>query len=332
MAGRLRMYANNMRYKLRVQTQLTITPDEHPSIHATNIIRIHNNQYLLAWFGGTRERHPDTAIWGSIYDGIINSSFIIAKIDPSIPHWNPILMQFNNRIICYFKVGYDCTNWRTWVTSSEDGRLWARPQLLVYGDCTGRGPSKNKPIILSNGVWLAPGSSELDGWHTYIDRSNDGETWQISDPITFRDTSQTRANGMIQPAIWESDPGHVHVLMRSTYGYLWRSDSIDYGKTWCKPYITDIPNNNSGIDIVKVADNIIGMVYNPVAQNWGARTPLAFALSYNNGRTWVGGLDLEDGPSEYSYPSIIASEGEIAITYTKHRRSIGLVLGNLGRV
>ncbi len=44
-----------------------------------------------------------------------------------------------------------------------------------------------------------------------------------------------RWDGVIQPTLWESSPGHIHMLLRSTRGAIFRSDSIDYGATVCCP-------------------------------------------------------------------------------------------------
>ncbi|WP_052737040.1 exo-alpha-sialidase [Paenibacillus algorifonticola] len=40
------------------------------------------------------------------------------------------------------------------------------------------------------------------------------------------------------------------MLLRSTEGFIFRSDSNDDGRTWCQAYPTPLPNNNSGIDVV----------------------------------------------------------------------------------
>lgn len=301
---------------------------EHPSIHATNVIEIGHDRLLVVWFGGTREKHPDTAIWGAIYQsGEFAKPFRIAKVT-QVAHWNPILAVDGDRIICYFKVGHDCSNWRTWFTVSLNGRNWSRPELLIAGDRSGRGPTKNKIITTSDGAWLAPGSNELFGWRTYIERSEDhGRTWQVSRPIDIR----VSVGGVIQPAIWESTSGNIHALMRSSSGYLWRSDSGDYGRTWTEAYLTDIPNNNSGIDLIKLSSGLLSLVFNPIGKNWGPRTPLTLATSDNNGVTWYNKIDLESGYGEFSYPSITESHEGIAISYTINRKSIGLVLGGLSR-
>jgi predicted neuraminidase len=67
--------------------------------------------------------------------------------------------------------------------SSDEGRTWNEPQPLVEGDEIGRGPVKDKPILLHDGTWLAGASVETDDrWDLFIDRSQDGgATWRATE-------------------------------------------------------------------------------------------------------------------------------------------------------
>ena len=57
------------------------------------------------------------------------------------------------------------------------------------------------------------------------------------------------------------------------------------------------------------------------AQN--GRTPLALALSSDDGQSWKIAKTLEDEPGEYSYPAIIQTgDGTVHITYTWKRQRI----------
>jgi alpha-L-rhamnosidase len=93
--------------------------------------------------------------------------------------------------------------------------------------------------------------------------------------------------------------------------------------------LTDIPNNNSGIDAMTLANGLHVMVYTPrgltAGSEFGPRTPLVLALS-TNGRRWENVLTLEDGAGEYSYPSIIqGDDGTLHIVYTYRRTHIKYV-------
>ncbi|HOV75798.1 MAG TPA: exo-alpha-sialidase [Candidatus Hydrogenedentes bacterium] len=295
-----------------------------PECHASTLVETGNGTLLCAWFGGTKEKDPDVGIWTSRFaNGTWSPVKRTAKIAP-IAHWNPVLFRDPKRATyLFFKVGPSVPSWQTyWMQSGDDGETWSDPVELAPGDRGGRGPVKNKPIILSDGAWLAPASTEEKAWKAFADRSEDGgKTWQRSDDFFF-DVKKTNCRGAIQPTFWESAPGHVHALMRTTAGKIARADSSDGGKTWAPAEMTDLPNNNSGIDALRLDDGRVLLVYNPVARNWGPRTPLTLTVSKDNGQTWSAIADLETAPGEYSYPAIVRTSNGVAISYTWKRERI----------
>lgn len=128
--------------------------------------------------------------------------------------------------------------------------------------------------------------------------------------------------GVIQPTLWESEPDKVHMLLRSTEGKIYRSDSQDGGRTWTDAYATELPNNNSGIDMIRAEDGRLFLVYNPIGVNWGDRTPISLAVSKDGGESWEKLRDLSSGDGEFAYPAIIQDEEFIYITYTYKRKNI----------
>jgi predicted neuraminidase len=306
------------------------------SCHAATLAPLPGGDYLAAWFAGTHERHDDTAIWTSRRThGAWTPPVLTVKVDDT-PHWNPVLFApGDGGLHLYFKVGPTIPGWVTWAMHSPDGgRTWSAPAELVPGDRSGgRGPVKNPPIVLANGDWLAPASVETaDAWRAFTDRSPDrGRTWTRSAPIGFADASLPGL-GVIQPALWESAPGHVHMLLRSTCGWLCRSDSLDGGRTWSPAAATDLPNNNSGIAATRTPDGRLWLVCNPTAER-AKRTPLTLFVSANDGATWQRSIDLEsdavtvghlfrlDG-GEFSYPTLIHHDDRLAGVHTVHRKQI----------
>lgn len=298
-----------------------------PQCHASSVVYTSDGNFLVAWFGGTHEKHDDVGIWLSKgKPGAWTKPVEIAKLREE-PHWNPVLFQSTDgAIILYFKVGKTIDHWETWYKLSMDnGETWTEANELVTGDKGGRGPVRNKPIILSNGTWLAPASNENRGvWNAFVDRSEDqGKTWSVSSFFSVNRDSIPE-EGIIQPALWESSAGHVHALLRSSAGVICRSDSRDYGKTWSPVYKTDLPNPNSGIDLTKLDDGTLVLAYNRDGKNWGERRPIALAISKDNGLTWPTSIDLETGKEgdEFSYPSIIHVGDTVAVTYTWKRERI----------
>ena len=294
--------------------------------HASTVAEMADGRLLAAWFGGTAEKDDDVGIWYAVQEKEGWSKPMRAAKVNDTPHWNPVLMTDKDGVVhLFFKIGKEIPYWQTYWMHTTDGKTWSTPAELVAGDKGGRGPVKNKSIILSDGTWLAPASTELGKWDSFADRSTDGgKTWTRSEDFAF-DHETFGGKGIIQPTFWESKPGQVHALMRSTNGKIWRTDSSDGGKTWAPIYDTGLPNNNSGIDALGLEDGRVLLVYNPVGGNWSDRTPLDLAVSEDNGKTWKTIAHLEadaDLESEFSYPAIIRTKDGVAITYTYQRERV----------
>lgn len=300
--------------------------------HASTLVSLPNHNYLCTWFAGSKEGRRDVGIWLSYRQaGRWSPPEQIVKVSQEA-HWNPVLFVDDGTVYLFFKVGASPQTWRTyWMRCSAQELHWSNAQELVPGDVGGRGPVKNKPIKLANGDWLAPASIETDtAWTCFVDRSCDGGiTWRRSKPISQQkstpasgDSNTLTGGGIIQPTLWRSDDNHVHMLTRSTAGRIYRADSHDSGYTWSSAYPTEMPNNNSGIDLVRLNDNRLILAYNPVSENWGPRTPLKLTVSSDNGVTWQDCFVLEDEAGEYSYPAIVKTDLGLAVSYTWQRRCI----------
>ncbi|MFH1965304.1 MAG: sialidase family protein [Acidobacteriota bacterium] len=301
------------------------TPEEYDNqCHASTVAVLEDGSLISAWFWGSEEGKSDVGIWMSRYIDRAWGEIEKAARVMDAAHWNPVLFRDPARgLFLFFKAGPEIPFWQTfWMHSGDGGDTWSEPVELVPGDMGGRGPVKNKPIILSDGAWLAPASTEHQAWNAFSDRSEDGgKTWSRSEDIDLSDEI-LRSMGAIQPTLWESAPGNVHALMRTQAGMIARADSEDYGRTWSKAYSSGLPNNNSGIDVLKLEDGRILLVYNPVPEKWVPRYPLNMAVSNDNGETWKDLVSLETEEGEFSYPSIIRTPGGVAITYTWRRDSV----------
>lgn len=308
------------------------------SCHASTVLKLDNENVMIACFGGTHEGNDDVEIWLTSGDGNSFKEPIKFGYEKNVPNWNPVLFRGGNgklecEIILFFKSGKRIPNWRTIYTISYDnGETWSSVHKLIPHDYSGgRGPVKNKPLRLSDGTWIAPRSLETPTtWTAELDRSVDcGRTWQPLHPISYKindaiihSLQNNKTNGVIQPTLWENPFGHIHMLMRSTWGRIYRSDSSDYGITWSPAYETGLPNNNSGIDLDRTSDGTLVLCYNNVSENWGKRTPLNLAYSVDNGDTFIDDLILEDSGGEYSYPAVIADDNILHVTYTWNRKNI----------
>lgn len=340
-----------MKQIVNINQQL-IMPEEQTwfgNCHSSTIVKVGKNEYLSAYMAGECEGKPDMAIWISrCVDGIWLQPEKIMGVY-RFPHWNPVLYFDGTTVTLIFKVGPSVPLWYSMISESKDlGKTWSVPREAVPGDYQPRITSRNKIIRGSNGYLYGPCSIETEKyWDSYIDISKDnGRTWSKHAIPFNHDLRQEDKNGgswnglaqgalwendlstvlkwdgIIQPTIWESSAGMFHALLRSTRGHIYRTDSTDYGDTWCEAYPTDIPNNNSGIDIAKMDDGTLVLAYNPVSGNWSARSPISLSISEDNGNTFSKPVHLETRDGEFSYPAILADGSHVYMTYTYKRKSI----------
>ena len=299
----------------------------YPSVHASTIVETTSGVLVAAWFGGTRERHPDVGIWLSRKEksgwtkGVEVANGV--QLDGTRhPTWNPVLFQpRGGPLMLFYKVGPSPENWWGMLrTSTDAGRTWSAPRRLPDGIL---GPIKNKPVQLADGTILSPTSSETEEepsrWRVHFERSSDGgKTWSKTEPLNDGLTMAA-----IQPSILFREKiggDRLLALGRSRQGKVFSTSSDDGGRTWTAlSLIDDLPNPSAGTDALTLPDGRHLIVYNPVPRG---RTPLAIATS-RDGRTWTRVLTLEDQPGEYSYPAVIRTkDGRLHVTYTWKRQRI----------
>lgn len=332
-----------MRVTNFVQEFIVQEDREFDSGHASTLLELKDGNVIVSWFAGSWEKGSDVAIWiARRLDGVWEKPRRICN-ERCVAMWNPVLFRKSNgNIVLFYKVGETISQWKTFYIESEDeGESFGAPAELVDGDVGGRGPVKNKPIRLKDGTVLAPASLEGGVWDCFVDISTDDcKTWEKSGIVPLRRASYDiqalnrpynkhycYGKGIIQPTLWQDKDEHVHMLTRSTSSRIFRSDSIDGGRTWSLAYDTGLPNNNSGIDVAALPDGKLVLVYNPRENlpNYykGPRTPLVVAYSEDNGETFHELAVLEDGPGEFSYPAIICNDrNEIMVSYTWKRETI----------
>lgn len=329
-----------------MKKELIINHLEQNFCHASTLVKLKNGGLLCCWFSGNHEGEADVAIYGAHYFANSGWSAPMQLANGVESNWNPVLFyRQDGTLLLFYKEGQQIASWRTFVReSTDDGQSWSEPRELVAGDTSGgRGPVRNKPIRLTSGRIVAGGSTEHGLWQAFADLSDDdGRTWRKSSPVVIKDLHYQQGErtaesdiavsaqsfygrGVIQPSLWQSEDGAVHMLLRSSEGFIYRADSEDEGETWSEAYPITMPNNNSGLDLVRLAAGKLLLVCNPVAANWGMRSPLSLFASEDDGYTWCKLCDLETGKGEFSYPAIIAAGEEVYVSYTYDRKNIAVV-------
>jgi len=221
----------------------------------------------------------------------------------------------------------------TWSTSRiaakisrDNAATWSDSSLLALEEGM---MVRNRPIVLSTGEYLLP---------VYNERGNDRESvgpestslFLRFDPRTRRWTDSSRIRsprGNIQPAPAEIAPNHLIAYCRrgggygaTTQGWLVRAESRDGGRTWSEGRDSAFPNPNSAVDLLKLRNGHLLLVYN---DSMTARTPLTAAISTDNDRTWPHARNLAEGRNAFAYPIAIQSgDGRIHVVYTSDGRTV----------
>ena len=285
---------------------------------------------VAAWFGGKQERDPSVGIWlVRQVQGHWTAPVEVANgMQPDgrrEPTWNPVLfLPQHGPLMLFYKVGPDPQHWRGMVmTSSDNGVHWSTAQALPSGLL---GPIKDKPVQLADGSIVSPSSTELGRWTIHFELSRDGgASWQPSQAVPNPDGIEA-----IQPSLLPWRDGKLQAIGRTKQDRLFSTWSTDGGRTWSRLRLLDVPNPNSGIDAVMLADGRACLVYNPTTHGkdwWNGRGTLAVAVS-TDGEHWKRVLTLENSPgAEFSYPAVIqAHDGRVHVTYTWKRLRIAHVV------
>ncbi len=303
--------------------EFVFTDVPFPQCHASTLEETKDG-LVVAWFGGTHEKHQDVGIWFSRQTSggwtqpveLVNG---IQHADKRYPCWNPVLFQpKDGPLLLFYKVGPDPRGWWGELMTSDDcGKTWSEPRRLPEDIL---GPVKNKPIQLANGDILCGSSTEHAerGWLAHFEITSDnGKTWRKIGPVN------TKAEfNAIQPALLRLADGRIKALCRTQENVVSEVESADGGMVWSKMKAAKLPNPNAGFDTVTLDNGTHVIIYNHTTRKTGGRGRLNVAVS-GDAENWQAALELEREKAEFSYPAIIqTSDGLIHATYTWKRKRV----------
>lgn len=300
--------------------------------HPASITELDNGDLYLAYYGGLGEYDKDTKDYGArLAKGasVWTPPEVIADT-PWRSEGNPVVWQAPDGLVWLFYVvnyGDTWSNSRIQVKVSKDGaHTWSDPILMSLEEGL---MVRGKPIVLRDGNYLLPIYDET-GHDREIVGTDTASLFFIIDPKTHKWTESNRIKsrqGNLQPAPAQlSDTDLVCFCRRgggydpTTDGWTVRSESHDGGKTWTPGEDTDIPNPNAAVDLLRLENGHLLLVYN---DSMNERTPLTAAVSLDGGKTWPHKRNIAEGPYDYAYPYVIqARDGKIHLVYTSHERTV----------
>jgi predicted neuraminidase len=276
------------------------------------------------WFGGSLEGKSDICIWRSTLgpDG-----WTVAKRitdDPDRSEQNPV--QFDSpdgRRLILHTAQQGGNQDACLVRVREEG---AEPRDLPLP----RGTFVRGAIhVRGDGAWLLPLFRCVPQPGSRWNGSHDTAALAISEDAgkTWREVEVPDSVGCVHMTLVPLDGDRLGAFYRRRQAdYVHRSESRDGGETWSVPEPTDVPNNNSSIDVIRLRDGRVAMACNPVNADmshdrrqslydelgdddsrpdaaggcqpvWGvARAPMTICLSEDGGHTFPHRIVVEDGP------------------------------------
>jgi predicted neuraminidase len=301
--------------------------------HAAFIEQLDDGTLACLWFGGSLEGKSDISIHASTLSPGASawSEAVQLSNDPDRSEQNPVLWR-NDR-----------GDWQLFHTAQPSGNqdeclLRARP-VRLDGALEGGQPRvidlplgsfiRGRFVKRADGAWMMPIfrciSRPGQRWNGSHDTAavgishDDGETWTMSEvPGSI---------GSVHMTIVPLEGDHLAAFYRRRQSdFVHRSESRDGGQTWSAPEPTDVPNNNSSINVIRLRDGRLAMVCNPTsaatsadrrvslydeieegddrpdatggcAPIWGVpRAPMTLCVSGDGGLTWPLRRVVDDSP------------------------------------
>lgn len=193
---------------------------------------------------------------------------------------------------------------------------WSRPRRL------GDGIMLNKPTVLENGDWLLTSSVwKADNSIRVYASTDHGETFQL------RGTANVlppEARGPDEPMIVEREDGSLWMLVRSRG--LAETFSRDGGQTWSPVERSELRHPTARFFLRRLRSGALLLVKHGPLHERTRREKLMAFVSDDDGRTWRGGLMI-DQREKVTYPDgVQADDGTIYIIYDYNRTPDGVVL------
>ncbi len=298
-----------------------------------------NGDLICAWFGGTLEGKSDISIHAAILPAGAASwgPARALSFDATRSEQNPVIFAAPDGQLWLFHTAQPSGN-------QDEGRIRMAPLSRDPADPTmisaGEGRLIDLPpgcfiraplVLRSDGAWLLPifrcvtrpgqkwnGSHDVAAVGVTLDG---GASWQLEEVAD--------SIGSVHMSPVDLGAGRMAAFYRRRQAdFIHRSESLDGGASWSAPAPTDVPNNNSSIAAIRLADGRVAVIANPSSSLtstdrraslydelgedddrpdadpaggcvpiWGVpRAPVAICLSSDGGHSFAQRLIVENGP------------------------------------
>ncbi|MDF1754906.1 MAG: exo-alpha-sialidase [Verrucomicrobiales bacterium] len=207
---------------------------------------------------------------------------------------------------------------------------WSEPKRIWHG------VTLNKPTVLSNGEWMLPISlDQRDGFRQFKGCFRNLDPLRGANVFVSKDEGETwERRGA---AIFPTPDWHEHMVVERKDGSLWmlartkkgimESTSTDAGKTWSEPVESAIKHPVARFFIRRLQSGKLLLIkHGDKIDAHQGRVQLSAWLSDDDGKSWQGGLVLDERKG-ISYPDgFQAPDGTIYISYDRNRSTDGEIL------
>lgn len=281
--------------------------------------------FIVFYTGGATEGNGNFLLLYRSSDGNDYGKAFIAVIPPAenVRCYDPCLWISPDRKLNLFWAQscgwYDgrCGVWRS-VCDDPDAEVlhFSEPERIANG------VMMNKPTVLKNGSWLLPCAvwGCCNSEFNYLPSERFSNVYRSTDGgKTFRlfGHCDCESRGFDEHMVYERNDGSLVMLIRCKYG-IGVGYSNDGGASWSKGTDSGLGGPDSRFFVRRLSSGRLLLV-NHI--NFKGRNNLTAVLSEDDGKSWIGGL-LLDERNDVSYPDGVETpDGFIHIVYDYNRNS-----------